>query len=229
MTSRPPPLETVELGPADAEASVVWLHGLGADGHDFVPAVETLSFAGKARVRFVLPHAPVRPVTLNGGLPMRAWFDIYAIEPGAPQDEAGLRGSAAAVAALLAREAARGVPPERQVLAGFSQGGATALFTGLRQAQPLAGIMVLSGWLPLADAAAAEATAAGRGTPVFMAHGRRDPVVPIALGQAARRRLEALGCTVEWHEYDLDHSVSLDELADIGRWLERVLGLAASG
>lgn len=213
------PLECVVRGPEDPDLSVIWLHGLGADGHDFVPIVEELA---RPATRFVFPHAPVRPVTLNGGYPMRAWFDILALGPGAPQDEAGIRQSAADVRRLIDAEIARGVPSERIVLAGFSQGGAIALHTALTEPRPLAGVMGLSTFLPLEWTLAAEKTAANRSCPVFLAHGDQDQVVPIEWAMLGREALEREGYAPEWHVYALAHSVCLEEVRDIAAWLDAV-------
>jgi phospholipase/carboxylesterase len=217
-------LETVEVqtGPRPT-ATVIWLHGLGADGHDFEPAVPQLVRPGAPALRFVFPHAPVRPVTLNGGMPMRAWYDIVRLNRLGPEDEAGVRASEAALRALISREAERGIASERIVLAGFSQGGAMALYTGTRLADPLAGMVGLSCYLPIADKLAAEASAANRTTPIFMAHGNYDEVVDPRLGAAARAQLLASGYDVEWHDYPLAHSVSVEELAAVAAFLQRVL------
>lgn len=221
MTDTPPPLE-VSTGPAPA-ASVIWLHGLGADGYDFLPIVDKLDLGGLPDLRFIFPHAPMRPVTWNQGLVMPAWYDIIAIDPGAPEDEAGLRAAARTVEGLIVREAGRGIPAERVVLAGFSQGGAVALFTALRHAQRLAGALVLSSYLPLARTLPAEAAAANRDLPVFMAHGTLDGIVPESLARTGARRLQELGYPVEWHTYPMAHTVCAEELEDIGDWLRRVL------
>ncbi len=216
--------ETVEvLSGAEPTHSVIWLHGLGADGHDFEPVVPQLGMGGGPPTRFVFPHAPVRPVTLNGGMPMRAWYDIVSISASRDLDMAGIEHSRKLVNALIAQEVARGVPAERIVLAGFSQGGAMALHSGLRYPERLAGIMSLSAYLLAPDRLAAERSAANTGTPVFVAHGRMDPVVPFAAGDATAKQLTALGCPVEWHEYPIPHSVSMDELVDIGHWLRKCL------
>lgn len=216
-------LEFIErtTGPRPA-FSVIWLHGLGADGHDFEPIVPYLDLAGVA-VRFIFPHAPVRPVTLNGGMAMRAWFDLLDLDRLGRQDERGIRESARQVAALMQREQARGIGGERIVLAGFSQGGAIALHLGLRLPDPLAGIMALSSYLPLAESLDDEAAASARQVPVFMAHGRQDPVLPLAWGQAARDRLLARGCAVQWREYDMPHAVCDEEISDIGAWLRSLI------
>lgn len=203
------------------ERAVIWLHGLGADGHDFEPIVPELGL--RQAVRFVFPHAPVRPVTLNQGYRMRAWYDIIGLDRRAAQDEAGIRQSAGQIEALIAREGARGVPPERIVLAGFSQGGAIALHTGLRQDAALAGVMALSTYLPLEAQFAQERTAASQNVPVFMAHGTADPVLACALGEHSRDLLESLGYPVEWHAYPMAHQVCLEEIHAVSAWLQRVL------
>jgi phospholipase/carboxylesterase len=212
----------VETGRAPASA-VIWLHGLGADGHDFEPIVPELVLPGERALRFVFPHAPMRPVTLNGGYAMRAWYDIAAIDRRAPEDESGIRTSQAAVETLIRRENARGIAVERIVLAGFSQGGAMALFTGTRCSERLAGIMGLSCYEVLARRFAAERVPANQSTPVFLAHGTQDPVVPLELGEEAYRQLQAAGYPVEWHTYSMPHAVCPQEIADIGAWLRRVL------
>lgn len=208
----------VETGP-QPDAAIIWLHGLGADGHDFVPIVSELQLPAQARWRFVFPHAPHRAVTWNAGYVMRAWYDIVAIDLAARQDEEGLRETEKTVVALIEREIARGVPTERIVLAGFSQGGATVLHAGLRYPQRLAGIVALSTYLPLHDKVPAEAHAASHGLPVFLAHGRSDEIVPLSFGQLTRAALAALGVELAWHEYDMGHSVTPAEIADIRAWL----------
>lgn len=211
---------TVEVSTGESPTfSVIWLHGLGADGHDFEPVVPVLGLPATPAVRFVFPHAPVRPVTMNGGMPMRAWYDIMAISASRDQDEAGIAASMALVDALIAREIERGVPAERLVLAGFSQGGAMALHAGLRQPRRLAGIIALSSYLLFPERLASERSAANAGLPVFVGHGAMDPVVPFAMGKASVEALAQLGYATSWHSYPLPHSVSMDELADIGRWL----------
>ena len=216
-------LETVEreTGPGPT-ASVIWLHGLGADGHDFDPIVPALRLRGGPEVRYVFPHAPIRPVTVNGGMEMRAWYDIVAIQRGAREDEAGIRDSSAAIGALLQREIERGIPANRIVLAGFSQGGAIALYAGLRYAEKLAGIMALSAYLPL-RATAGEFHAANRETPVFMAHGSLDPVVPPVLGEESAKLLAEAGYPVEFKSYSMPHAVCPQEVEDIRGWLGGVL------
>jgi phospholipase/carboxylesterase len=202
------------------------MHGLGADAHDFESLVPELGLA-RAAVRFVFPNAPVRPVTINGGHRMRAWFDVAGFDARAPQDERGIRESHEAVSVLVKRERERGIPAARILIAGFSQGGAMALFTGLRFAERLGGIVALSTFLPLADTAAAEALPANAALPVFMAHGRLDPIVPQPLGESSRDTLRALGCAVDWHSYPMPHSVCADEVADLRAWLTGVLEAAA--
>jgi phospholipase/carboxylesterase len=215
--------ETVELETAaQPDAAVIWLHGLGADGHDFEPVVPELRLPQRLRVRFVFPHAPVRPVTLNMGMRMRAWYDIKQLG-GGPEDEAGIRASQASLGALVARERARGVEPGRVVLAGFSQGGAIALQAGLRHAARLAGILALSTYLPLAGTLATEASAANRDLPIFMAHGRFDDIIPLERAERSRDALSALGYAPEWREYPMPHSVCPEEIAHIAAWLARVL------
>lgn len=201
--------------------SIIWLHGLGADGQDFVPVADELNLP--VAVRYIFPHAPQRPVTINGGFVMRAWYDIARPEINAQQDAAGIRASQAAVEALIAQEAARGIAPGNIFLAGFSQGGAIVLHTALRQTAPLGGVLALSTYLPLAETVAREAQANTRTTPIFMAHGRSDSVVPYALGASSRNALLELGYKVEWHEYAMPHSVCDAELHDIEAWLTREL------
>lgn len=206
----------IATGP-EPRLSVIWLHGLGADGHDFEPIVPELRLGSAAR--FVFPHAPVRPVTINGGMAMRAWYDILSFERGAAEDAAGIRASAAAVTELIDAEIERGMPGERIVLAGFSQGGAIALQTALREPRKLGGVLALSTYLPLASTLAAERSSANSAIPIFMAHGTADNVVPLALGESSRRGLEALRYRVEWHAYPMAHSVCLEEIVEIGAWL----------
>lgn len=208
---------------ANPSAAVIWLHGLGADGNDFAGLVPELDLSACPAIRFVFPHAPDLPVTVNGGYVMPAWYDIYAPDLVKRQDEAGIRTSEKAIQALITREVARGIPAERIVLAGFSQGCAMALHTGLRYPQKLAGIVALSGYLPLADQFAAERHNANARTPIFMAHGNQDPVVVPARGEASRDLLTRLGYTVEWHSYPMPHSVHPQEVADIARFLTQVL------
>ncbi|MBX3604528.1 MAG: dienelactone hydrolase family protein [Piscinibacter sp.] len=217
-------LETLEgqTGP-DPTTCIVVLHGLGADGNDFVPIAQELDLSAVGPVRFVFPHAPVRAVTINGGYRMRAWYDILGTELQRREDEPGLRASLAAVTALLDREVARGIPARRIVLMGFSQGCAMTLLAGLRYPQRLAALVGLSGYLPLAASTAAERSSANGDTPVFLAHGTRDPVVIHTRGTRSRDELAALGQPVEWHEYPIEHSVSAEEIADLNAFLLRVL------
>lgn len=208
-------LATVEHDREDAVGSVVWLHGLGADGHDFEPIIPELALP----LRYVFPHAPVRPVTMNGGLQMRAWFDLYSSIRDARVDDAGIAEARGTVTALIDREVERGTPAERIVLAGFSQGGALALATGLIYPSPLAAIISLSAWLPPAYATVGPAQAA---TPMFIAHGAYDRVVESSLGRATHATLVAHGCAAEWHEYPMEHQVAAQELADLRAFLLRV-------
>jgi phospholipase/carboxylesterase len=212
----------VETGP-QPRSTVIWLHGLGADGHDFEAVVPELVRPGERALRFVLPHAPIRPVTINGGMSMRAWYDIVGFDRHAAQDEAGIRASAAAIHALIRRENQRGVPTERIVLAGFSQGGAMALFTGTRATEKLAGIVGLSCYMLLGTTLAAERSAENQSTRIFLAHGTRDPVVDVRLGEETRRMLEEEEYSVTWHTYPIPHSVSPEELTHVAAWLRRVL------
>jgi phospholipase/carboxylesterase len=208
----------VETG-ADPRWSVIWLHGLGADGHDFEPIVPELVDDDWPSIRFVFPHAPVRAVTINGGVRMRAWYDILGLEIAQRQDESGVRESIAFVQQLIARENKRAVPSERVLIAGFSQGGAIALAAAVRHQQKLAGVAALSTYLPIAESTGKERSEVNRGLPVFMAHGNLDPVVGHALGLMSRSYLEGLGYSVEWHSYPMPHSVSVEEIADLATWL----------
>ncbi len=218
-------LDAVEIGPPDAAASVVWLHGLGADGWDFYPIARELDLPRELRLRFVFPHAPQRPVTINGGMVMRAWYDISALDLDARgQDEAGIRESDAIVRAFLDREMARGVLPERIVLAGFSQGAAMTIFSALRAPMRLAGAIALSSYLLLPGTTSSEASAANAGLSFFMGHGTGDPIVPYPAGEVARDLLLAADHPVEWHSYPIPHGVSPAEIADVGRWLAAKLG-----
>jgi phospholipase/carboxylesterase len=222
------PLQTIEIETApNPTACIVILHGLGADGNDFVPICDELDLEAVGPVRFVLPHGPVRPVTINAGMKMRAWYDIYqGAGTDRREDEAGLRASQAEIEALLTREAARGIPAARTVLMGFSQGCAMTLMTGLRHTDKLAGLVALSGYLPLADMVAAESSPANRTTPIFMAHGTADHVVPHDRGVASRNALAVLGYDIEWHDYPMAHSVHPREIVDLNRWLLKVLAPA---
>ena len=211
-----------ETGP-NPVATVIVLHGLGADGHDFSPFVDEVDLRAVGAVRWIFPHAPTRPVTINGGYVMRAWYDILGSELVRREDETGLRASQALVAGLIARERTRGIAAGKIVLGGFSQGCAMTLMTGLRYPERLAGLVCLSGYLPLAAKSEAERHAANRDTPIFMAHGTADPVIPIARARESRDVLLALGHPVEWHEYAMPHSVCAAEIADLNRWLLRLL------
>ena len=215
-------LVEIETGPKPS-GTVIWMHGLGADGHDFEPIVPELVRRGERSLRFVFPHAPVRPVTLNGGYPMRAWYDIINIDRTAPQDETGIRGSYAAIEKLIRRENDRGIRTERIVLAGFSQGGAMALYSGTRYPERLAGIMGLSCYMLLERQFAAERTAANQATPIFIGHGTQDSMVSPDLGEKTFRLLEKEGYSAQWHAYAMPHSVCAEEVADIAAWLRRVL------
>ena len=217
-------LDAIEIEPrGGAEAAVIWLHGLGADGHDFEPIVPELGLPASPRIRFVFPHAPVQPVTINGGFEMRAWYDIYNDRR---HDEAGIRASQARVEALIARERARGVPGRRLALAGFSQGGAIALQTGLRHPERLAGILALSTYLPLPETVAAEGHPANLDVPILMMHGTQDPLILLERASFSRRTLEELGYQVEWRQYPMQHAVCAEQIGEIGAWLGRVLGPA---
>jgi len=216
--------EAVEIETGrNPQAAIIWLHGLGADGHDFEPIVPELVRPTDRPLRFVFPHAPMRPVTLNGGYVMRAWYDIIAIDRRAAEDEQGIRASQALVTELIRGENTRGIPSERIVLAGFSQGAAMALFCGTRYPERLAGIIGLSCYQVLAIRFDAERLPANQHTPIFLGHGMQDPVVIPALGEAASRQLQAAGYEVEWHAYSMPHSVCPQEVIDIAAWLRRVL------
>jgi len=217
-------LESVEIETGrNPTGTVLWLHGLGADGHDFAPIVPQLVEPHERPLRFVFPHAPVRPVTINGGMAMRAWYDILGFNRGVPQDEAGIRASDAEVHALIQRENERGIAADRIVLGGFSQGGAISLFSGPRYPQKLAGIMGLSCYMLLEDLLPAERTRVNFQTPIFLAHGTQDPVVDVRRGTEAKQLLEAGGYPVEWHTYTMPHSVCPPEIVDIANWLRKVL------
>lgn len=219
-------LESIQIDTApNPTVSIIWMHGLGADGSDFVPIVRELDLSGCPAIRFIFPHAPMMPVTMNGGYVMRSWYDILLGEDlTRREDEGGLRDSQAAIEQLIVREKARGIPSNRILLAGFSQGCAMTLQTGLRHPEPLGGLLCLSGYLPLADVVAAERHAANQGTPIFMSHGTGDPVIPLQRAEASRDFLTQLGYQVKWHAYPMQHSVCMEEIDDIGAWLKRVLG-----
>jgi phospholipase/carboxylesterase len=220
-------LETIEIETGkNPSASVIWMHGLGADGNDFVPIVNELELDGTPAIRFVFPHAPMRPVTINNGSVMRAWYDVSLGDlegQSRRADEKGVRESQAHITALIEGEAKRGVAAEDIVLAGFSQGGAIALQTGLRHPRKLAGVMALSTYLPLAESLPQEAAPANKATPIFMAHGTYDPVIPLMMGAGSMTVLTGLGYAVEWRQYPMPHSVCPQEIQDIGAWLRRIL------
>jgi len=217
-------LEAVEIETGrNPTGTVLWLHGLGADGHDFAPIVPQLVTPDERPLRFIFPHAPVRPVTVNGGAAMRAWYDILGFNRGIPQDEVGIRASDEEVGALIRRENQRGIATSRIVLGGFSQGGAISLFSGPRYPEKLAGIMGLSCYMLLEDALPTERTRANYQTPIFLAHGNQDPVVDFRRGTEAKQLLEAGGYPVEWHAYPMPHSVCPQEIVDIAAWLRKVL------
>jgi phospholipase/carboxylesterase len=218
-------LQSIEIETApQPTASIIILHGLGADGNDFVPVAGELELRAVGPVRFVFPHAPTRPVTINGGYVMRAWYDILGLDAQQQrEDETGLRESQALVEGLIAKEKVRGIAARRIVLAGFSQGGAMTLMTGLRHDERLAGLVGLSGYLPLAAKALVERHAANRDAPIFLAHGTQDPIIPIARARASRDALVAMGHAVDWHEYAMPHSVCAEEIADLNHWLLGVL------
>jgi phospholipase/carboxylesterase len=218
-------LAAIEIETAHApDASVIWMHGLGDDGRGWSEVVPTLQLPASLRVRFVFPHAPVMPVTINQGMSMRAWYDVRAANITERADLDGVRRSEQQVGALIEHEASRGISPARIVLAGFSQGGAIALFAGLRYPQRIAGIVALSTYLIAPDLLADDASSANRDVPIFMAHGTRDPVVQFPWGETSRRALEAGGWSVEWHAYPMEHSAVIEEIVEVGRFLVRVLG-----
>lgn len=217
-------LQNIEIETApNPQVAVIWLHGLGADGNDFVPLVNELDLSGLPGIRFVFPHAKTMPVTINGGYVMRAWYDITGAELTRREDEGGLRASQRDVEALISREKARGIPASRIILAGFSQGCAMTLQTGMRHPEKLAGMLCLSGYLPLANVVVNERTEESLSTPVFMAHGTHDNVVPFARARESKELLVSLGYQVEWHEYMMQHSLCLEEVQDISKWIRKVL------
>lgn len=217
-------LDFIEIASDDTiQNSVIWLHGLGADGNDFVPVVRELALP---HTRFILPHAPAMAVTVNNGYVMPAWYDIYSFQPGAIQDGKGIRATQQKIEALIAHEIARGIPAERIMLAGFSQGGVIALHTALRHDTPLAGVLALSTYLGLADTLATEKHPANQATPIFMAHGSQDNVIPLARYQASAQALQGEGYALELHEYPMPHSVCMEEIDDIRRFMQRQLGLS---
>ena len=212
----------IETGP-NPDAAIIWMHGLGADSSDFVPLVPELDLTGCGAIRFVFPDAPVMPVTMNNGYRMRSWYDIIGLGLDRQEDESGLRASQRAIERLVARELERGIRSERIVIAGFSQGCAMALQTGLRHSQPLAGLLCLSGYLPLRDSVPVERSEANQHTPIFMGHGLVDNVVALDRAEKSRDILLGLGYRIEWHAYPMAHSVNAQEVADIGKWLQKVL------
>jgi phospholipase/carboxylesterase len=209
--------------PGEPDACVIWLHGLGADGHDFLPLVPELRLPASAAPRFVFPHAPVRAVTINNGMRMRAWYDIRELAAGGLEDEAGIRDSAARLTARIRAERDAGIPADRILLAGFSQGGAIALHTALRHPEPLAGLLALSTYLPLAGTLPKEAANSHLHLPILMCHGRYDPILPLGVAERSREALRAQGHVVEWREYPMQHEVSAREVVDIAAWLKGVL------
>lgn len=217
-------LECIEIEPnKSATHSVIWLHGLGADGHDFMPIAKELVLPTSVQIRFIFPHAPLRPITINGGHVMRGWYDIATLQAPAPHDHAGLTASETAIRSLIEREIARGICAEHIVLAGFSQGGAVVLQTGLRYPARLAGIIALSTYLPCVADATWQIAPVNRATPVFLAHGELDNVIALPLAERARAYLQRHECPVEWHSYSMAHSVCIEEIADISVFLSRVL------
>ncbi|MEO8837771.1 MAG: alpha/beta hydrolase [Herbaspirillum sp.] len=217
-------LETIQIETgANPTAAVIWMHGLGADATDFVPFADELDLHGCPPIRFVFPHAPSIPVTVNNGYVMRAWYDIFGADIVQREDETGLRSSQTAIEALIAREVARGIATEHIVLAGFSQGCALTLQTGLRHPKKLAGLLCLSGYVPLQSQVTTERHPANQATPIFLAHGTHDPVIPIQRAQASRDFLLALGYNVDWHSYQMQHAVCPQEIDDIGSWLRQHL------
>ena len=217
-------LQNIEIETApNPTVAVIWLHGLGADGNDFVPIVRELDLAGIGGIRFIFPHSRRIPVTVNGGYVMRAWYDITGAELVRREDDGGLRASQLEVEAFIAREKARGIPASKIILAGFSQGCAMTLQTGLRHPEKLAGMLCLSGYLPLNEKVAHERTEESIDTPIFMAHGRQDPVVPFIRAEQSRDILKDLGYTIEWHDYPMQHSLCFEEVQDISAWMKKVL------
>jgi len=216
-------LKTLEINTKEAKYSVIWLHGLGADGHDFEPIVSELKFKNKDVTRFIFPHAPTMAVTVNNGMVMPAWYDIVAPRIDAEQDESGIRYSASQINHLIDAEIERGIDSKNIVLAGFSQGGAIALHTGLRYSKPLAGIMALSTYLLLDTSVSNEASVANKNIPIFYAHGTHDTVIPITLAEMSKKFLTELGYNIDWHNYPMEHSVIPQEIDDISVWLDKIL------
>jgi len=223
------PLATVEIEPAGpVRSSVIWMHGLGADAHDFEPIVPELRLPVELGIRFIFPNAPIRPVTINNGMRMRAWYDVLSMDLPRKEDPEGVYASEQGIRAVLEREKQRGVPAERIVLAGFSQGGAMALHTGLRCSDRLAGILALSCYIPLAGQLTGERQSVNQHTPIFIAHGDYDAVIPMRYGQQSAEALKALGYAVEWSDYGMGHEVCWQEIRDIAEWLKRVLAASAA-
>ena len=218
-------LEHIQIETNDnPEIAIIWMHGLGADGNDFVPMVRELDLTGLPGIRFIFPHAKTMPVTISNGYVMRSWYDISGLEAARREDENGLRASQQEIEALIEREKQRGIPASRIILAGFSQGCAMAIQTGLRHPETLAGLLCLSGYVPLSDKLGTERTEASKATPIFMAHGRYDNVVPFNRAEASRDLLQSLGYQLEWHEYAMQHTLCLEEVQHISAWLKKVLG-----
>jgi len=219
-----PLLQCIETttGPS-VKFTIIWLHGLGADGHDFAGIVPEMVLADRSDIRFIFPHAPMQPVTLNGGMVMRSWYDIYGLEISSAEDEVGVKQGAESIRKLIEREQQRGIASDHIVLAGFSQGGALALYTALTHPQPLAGIVALSTYLPLTRQLTEQAGHLQQYPSIFQAHGDKDPVVDMALGEAACTTLKQLGNGVDWHVYPMEHSVSQDELQNISQWLDKLI------
>ena len=207
----------------DPTWTVIWLHGLGADGHDFEPIVPELGFTDSPGIRFIFPHAPHRPITINGGMSMRGWYDIKGMIFDREEDSQGLEDSAIIVNNLIAQENQRGISTDHIILTGFSQGGAIALFTGLRHQQPLGGIIALSTYLPVAETTESERTDSNLNTPIFMAHGAQDPVIPISLAEQSKKKLNDLDYQVEWHDYPMPHSVCPEELGHIAKFIHNIV------
>jgi len=226
MSSSSPLLERLEIETApEPTACVIWLHGLGADGNDFVPVVPALGLPEGSAVRFIFPNAPTRPITVNGGMVMRGWYDILGMDIDRSTDADGIRQSAQSIAAIVAHEVERGIPSEKIVLAGFSQGGAIALQAGLTLPHNFAGIMALSTYLSMSDEAMAAIDPVKKASPIFMAHGALDDVIQCDIGERSSERLTANGLQVEWHKYNMPHSVSQDEVDDMSAWLKRLFGM----
>lgn len=217
---------TIDINPSGEtpKASVIWMHGLGADGNDFVPIVEHFQIPDQYKVRFVFPHAPIRPITINGGVKMRGWYDILALDLDRKEDLEGIQNSAKLIELLIERERNLNIPSQAIILAGFSQGGAMALYAGLRYKEPLGGIISLSAYLPGAENFSIERHVRNQETPIFMAHGLFDPIVPLMLGEMSRHQLTGLGYEVDWHSYSMPHTVIPEEILDIGQFLRKILG-----